>query len=83
MSAPDSPDLFFLVFLNTCSYKKFNENACLNFFYHGTFLCMIFFRLNFLHSWVARDVIKNQTKKLSIFLSFYFHEVLQYLNTFT
>ena len=34
-------------------------------------------------SWVARDVTKNQTKKLSILLSFYFHEVLQYLNTFT
>ena len=30
----------------------------------------------------ARDVTKNQTKKLSILLSFYFHEVLQYLNTF-
>ena len=35
------------------------------------------------HSWVASDVTKNQTKKLSILLSFYFHEVLQYLNTFT
>jgi len=35
------------------------------------------------NSWVARDVTKNQTKKLSILLSFYFHEVLQYLNTFT
>ena len=32
---------------------------------------------------VASDVTKNQTKKLSILLSFYFHEVLQYLNTFT
>ena len=30
-----------------------------------------------------RDVTKNQTKKLSTLLSFYFHEVLQYLNTFT
>ena len=36
-----------------------------------------------LYSWVARDVTKNQTKKLSILLSFYFHEVLQYLNIFT
>ena len=36
-----------------------------------------------LYSWVARDVTKNQTKKLSILLSFCFHEVLQYLNTFT
>ena len=35
------------------------------------------------YSWVARDVTKNQTKKLSILVSFYFHEVLQYLNTFT
>ena len=35
------------------------------------------------NSWVARDVTKTQTKKLSILLSFYFHEVLQYLNTFT
>ena len=35
------------------------------------------------NSWVARDVTKNQTKKLSILLSFYFHEVLQYLNIFT
>ena len=34
------------------------------------------------YSWVARDVTKNQTKKLSILLSFYFHEVLQHLNTF-
>ena len=34
-------------------------------------------------SWFARDVTKNQTKKLSILLSFYFHEVLQYLNIFT
>ena len=33
--------------------------------------------------WVARDVTKNQTKKLSTLLSFYFHEVLQYLNIFT
>ena len=29
------------------------------------------------NSWFARDVTKNQTKKLSIILSFYFHEVLQ------
>ena len=36
-----------------------------------------------LYSWVARDVTKNQTKKLSILLSFCFHEVLQYLNIFT
>ena len=36
-----------------------------------------------IYSLVARDVIKNQTKKLSILLSFYFHEVLHYLNTFT
>ena len=35
------------------------------------------------NSRVARDVTKNQTKKLSILLSFYFHEVLQYLNPFT
>ena len=34
------------------------------------------------YSWVVRGVTKNQTKKLSILLSFYFHEVLQYLNTF-
>ena len=33
-----------------------------------------------LYSWVALDVTKNQTKKLSILLSVYFHEVLQYLN---
>ena len=36
-----------------------------------------------MYSWVARDVSKNQTKKLSILLSFYFHEVLQHLNIFT
>ena len=36
-----------------------------------------------IYSWFTRDVTKNQTKKLSILLSFYFHEVLQYLNTFT
>ena len=35
------------------------------------------------NSWVARDVTKNQTKKLSVLLSFYFREVLQYLNIFT
>ena len=34
------------------------------------------------YSWFARDITKNQTKKLSILLSFYFHEVLQHLNTF-
>ena len=34
------------------------------------------------YSWFARDITKNQTKKLSIRLSFYFHEVLQHLNTF-
>ena len=36
-----------------------------------------------MYSWFARDVTKNQTKKLSILLSSYFHEVLQYLNIFT
>ena len=36
--------------------------------------------LEFLNSWVARDVTKNQTKKLSILLSFYFHGLFQYLN---
>ena len=30
----------------------------------------------------SHDVTKIQTKKLSILLSFYFHEVLQHLNTF-
>ena len=35
------------------------------------------------NSWLARDVTKNQTKILSILLSFYFHEELQYLNIFT
>ena len=35
------------------------------------------------YSWVACDVTKNQTKKLSILLSFYFHEVLQHLKIFT
>ena len=39
--------------------------------------------LFYFYSWFARDVTKNQTKKLSILLGFYFHEVLQYLNTFT
>ena len=42
-------------------------------------------RLNFCifpNSWFALDVTKNQTDKLSILLSFYFHQVLQYLNTF-
>ena len=34
-------------------------------------------------SWFARDVTKNQTNKLSILPSFYFHEVLQNLITFT
>ena len=36
-----------------------------------------------MNSWLARDVTKNQTQKLSILLSFYFHGLLQYLNTFT
>ena len=31
---------------------------------------------------VSHDVTKIQTKELSILLSFFFHEVLQYLNTF-
>ena len=43
----------------------------------------IFFHCLKSYSWVAGDVTKNQTRKLSILLSFYFHEVLQYLNTFT
>ena len=30
----------------------------------------------------SHDVTKIQTKKLSILLSFYFHEVLQHLKTF-
>ena len=30
----------------------------------------------------SHDVTKIQTKKLSIFLSFYFHEILQHLKTF-
>ena len=30
----------------------------------------------------SHDVTKIQTKKLSILLNFYFHEVLQHLNTF-
>ena len=30
----------------------------------------------------SHDVTKIQTKKLSVLLSFYFHEVLQHLNTF-
>ena len=42
-----------------------------------------FYHLCLQYSWVARDVTKNQIKKLSILLSFYFHKVLQYLNTFT
>ena len=47
------------------------------------FIC-IYFKLNTLkYSWVARGVTKNQTKKLSILLSFYFHKVLQHLNIFT
>ena len=29
------------------------------------------------YSWVARDVTKNQTKKLSILLSFYFQQIDQ------
>ena len=45
--------------------------------------CLFLFTGRWAYSWVARDVTKNQTKKLSILLSFYFHEVLQYLNTFT
>ena len=39
--------------------------------------------INKRYSWVGHDVTKNQTKKLSILLSFYFHEVLRYLNIFT
>ena len=31
------------------------------------------------NSWFAHDVTKNQTKKLSILLSCYFHKVLQHL----
>ena len=32
--------------------------------------------------WFSHDVTKIQTKKLSILLSFHFHEVLEYPNTF-
>ena len=55
--------------------------------YHGVlvsgFVSIWVYFNKLVNSWVARDVSKNQTKKLSILLSFYFHEVLQYLNTFT
>ena len=34
--------------LNTCSYKKFNEHACLNFFIMVLSCAWFFFRLNFL-----------------------------------
>ena len=51
-----------------------NDNNNNNYYYYYYY---------YYYSWVARDVTKNQTKKLSILLSFYFHEVLQYLNTFT
>ena len=34
------------------------------------------------YSWFSHDVTKFQTKKLSILLSFHFHEVLKYPNTF-
>ena len=33
------------------------------------------------YSWVARDVTKNQTKKLSILLSFYFQQIDQQIAT--
>jgi len=51
------------------------------------FFCYIFFLFTIyiyalIYSWFARDVNKNQTKKLSIRPSFYFHKVLQHLNTF-
>ena len=35
-----------------------------------------------LYSWFSYDVIKIQTKTLSLLLSFYFHVVLQNLKTF-
>ena len=38
--------------------------------------------LTLLYQGFSHDLTKIQTKKLSILLSFYFHEVLQYLNNF-
>ena len=40
------------------------------------------FRFRSLYSWFSYDVIKIQTKTLSLLLSFYFHVVLQNLKTF-
>ena len=34
------------------------------------------------HTWFSHNVTKTQTKKLSVLPSFYFHVVLQHLNTF-
>ena len=38
-----------------------------------------FYYMPLSNSWFARDITKNQTKKLSILLSFFIHEVLQHL----
>ena len=35
-----------------------------------------------MNSWFSHDVIKIQTKKLSLLLSFYFHVILEHLKTF-
>ena len=49
------------------------------FFYYIFFIYYLLFTLRLI---LALHVNKNQTKKLSILPSFYFHEVLHYLNTF-
>ena len=40
------------------------------------------FYLILVNCWFSHDVTKIQTKKLAILLSFHFHEVLKYPNTF-
>ena len=73
-----------MALLNVFNYDRHKIDISIFLSLKNFFICSDFLLAYFnYYSWVARDVTKNQTKKLSILLSFYFHEVLQYLNIFT
>ena len=73
-----------MALLNVFNYDRHKIDISIFLSLKIFFICSDFLLPYFNYcSWVARDVTKNQTKKLSILLSFYFHEVLQYLNIFT
>ena len=73
-----------IYFVNT-SIQKLKGPSCIGgFMFFGFQIQLVLFqKLKGLILGLQVTSPKNQTKKLSIILSFYFHQVLQYLNIFT